>query len=177
MRKQGQVIIGVAIILFGLLILIDAVFDIDFGLLCWPTVLILLGIWILIRPWVLGPDTAMHVSLFGPVRRSGTWSVNDQEIWMFVGDVRLDFTEAEVPLGETQLQVFSFVGDVRARVPEGVGISASSTSFINTIRVMDKKRETFVVPAKLTSEGYEAAERKIHLHATGFIADLRVKQA
>ncbi len=177
MRKQGQAIIGVAIILFGLLILIDAVFDIDFGILCWPTVLILLGIWILIRPWILGPDTALHVSPFGPVRRSGTWSVNDQEIWMFVGDVRLDFTEADIPLGETKFQVFSFVGDVRARVPEGVGVSASSTSVINTVRMMDKKREAFVFPTELTSEGYEAAERKIHLHTTCFIADLRVKQA
>ncbi len=177
MRNQSQILIGGAIILFGLLFLIGAVFDVDAGTLCVPTGLILLGIWILVRPRLVSPDTSLHMRLFGPFRRAGDWPVADQEIWILVGDILLDFTEAEIPLGETPIRVFGFVDNVRVQVPEGVGVSASSTALISNVRGLGRRREGFVAPVHLTSDGYEAAERKIRLDVTGFIADLRVKQA
>jgi hypothetical protein len=177
MRNQGQVLFAILIILIGLVLLLGNVFDIDVGALCFPAGLILLGAWILLRPRLVGPDTALWLRVFGPIRRRGAWQVADEEIWLFVGDVRLDMTQAEIPLGETRIRVFGFVGNVRLVVPEGVGVSVSSMAFVTDARVLGQRRDGFLVPVHLASDDYETAERKVHLETMSFVADIKVKRA
>jgi hypothetical protein len=164
MRNQGQIYIGAAIILIGLLLLIGNVFDVDVGALCLPLGLILLGVWLLLRPQLVGPDTALRMRVFGP-------------IWLFVGDVILDFTRAEIPPGETPIRVYGFVSSIRVTVPQDVGVAVSSTAFVTDARMLGQKRESFLAPVELTSDGYETAERKVRLETIFFVADVRVKQA
>mgnify|MGYP001066960848 CR=1 FL=1 len=45
MRIPGQVIFGILIILIGLMFLFGNLFDVDVGALCFPTALILVGVW------------------------------------------------------------------------------------------------------------------------------------
>ncbi|MBC8447263.1 MAG: cell wall-active antibiotics response protein, partial [Chloroflexi bacterium] len=115
--------------------------------------------------------------IFGPIRRSGAWQVADEEIWLFIGDVRLDMTQAEIPPGEAHIRVFAFISNVRLLVPQGVGVSASSMGFINDTRVLGKKKGGFVIPSHVTSDDYESAERKVHVETISFIADVRAVQA
>ena len=177
MRLQGQVLFGILIIIIGLAFLLGNVFQIDVGELCFPTGLILLGVWLLLRPKLVGPDTALRMRIFGPIRRSGTWSVGDEEIWLFIGDVRLDMTQADLAAGEAHIRVFSFISNVRLQVPEGVAVSLSSMAFINDVRLFSKRRSGFLIPVHLSSDDYEAAERKVHLETMAFISDMRANQA
>ena len=177
MRLQGQVLFGILIIVIGLAFLVGNVFQIDVGELCFPTGLILLGVWLLLRPKLVGPDTALRMRIFGPIRRSGTWSVGDEEIWLFIGDVRLDMTQADFAAGEAYIRVFSFISNVRLHVPEGVAVSLSSMAFINDVRLFSKRRSGFLIPVHLSSDDYEAAERKVHLETMAFISDMRANQA
>ena len=176
MRNQGQIIFGAVVIVIGLVFLAGALFDIDTGILCFPTVLILAGVLLLLRPWMAGPDTGLNMAFFGPVRRYGTWQLGDEEIWLVVGDVNLDVTEAEVPLGETRIRVFSFVSTIRLVVPEGVGVAVAPTAFMTEARLFGRKHNLILTAAPLTSEDYEAAERKIRLEPTMFVADVKVKR-
>jgi hypothetical protein len=176
MRNQGQIFVGVAAILFGLLLGVGNLLDINVGILCLPMGLILLGVWILLRPWLAGPETELAVHIFGPIRRDGVWQVTDQEYWLFVGDVILDFAQAEVPVGETVIRLFGFVGTTRLYVPEGVGVAVSSTAMVTDAKVLGQRRERFVSLTCLDSQDYEMAERKIRLEVTAFVADIRVKQ-
>jgi len=177
MRLQGQVLFGLVIIIIGLAFLLGNVFHIDVGELCFPTGLILVGLWLLLRPKLVGRDTALRMRIFGPIRRSGTWSVGDEEIWLFIGDVRLDMTQAEFPAGEARIRVFSFIGNVRLQVPESVAVSMSSMAFINEVRLFSQRRSGFVLPVHLSSDGYEAVERKVHMETMAFISDMRATQA
>jgi len=176
MRNQGQIFFGAVILVVGLILLFSTIFHVDVGIFFFPTVLILLGTWILVRPYVLHRDSALRMSLFGPVRRDGAWQVTDQEIWLFVGDVRLDCTQAEIPPGETRISIFCFVGDVRLRVPAGVGVSVRSNAFATEAKVLGQKRDGFL-STHLASEGYEAAERKIRLEVMCFVNGVKVEQA
>ena len=177
MQNRGQIIIGAAVILLGLLLLIGNLLDVDIGALCWPAGLILLGIWFLVRPQLVGPDTALRMRIFGPIRRVGVWQVTEQELWLFVGDVILDLAQAQVPVGETPIRVFAFVGNIRLYAPEDVGVAVSSIAFVTDARMLGQKRERFLAPAELVSDGYEAAERKVRLEAMGFVNDIRVRRA
>jgi predicted membrane protein len=177
MRNQGQIYIGAAIILIGLLLLIGNVFDVDVGALCWPLGLILLGVWLLLRPQLVGPDTALRMRVFGPIRRDGVWQVTQQEIWLFVGDVILDFTQAEIPPGETPIRAYGFVSSIKVTLPQDVGMAVSSTALVTDARMLGQKRESFLAPVELTSDDYETAVRKVRLETIFFVADVRVKRA
>jgi lia operon protein LiaF len=176
MRNYGLMVIGVVLILFGLMFLIGNVFDIDVGALCWPVGLILFGVWILLRPQLASPGKALRMRAFGPIRRDGAWQVADEELWLFVGDVHLDLMQAEIPLGETLIRVSGFVGNVRMLVPEGVGVSTSSTAFVTDVRALGERRDGFLAPVSLTSDDYETAERKVRLETAFFVADVRVRR-
>jgi len=156
--------------------LIGAVFDIDVGAFCLPLGLIASGVLLLLRPQLVGPDTEFRLKLLGDVHRYGAWEVADEEIWIGVGDVRLDMTSADIPVGETRFRVFGFVGDVKVLVPEGVGVAVSSMSFVMDARVLGQRRDGFLTPLHFASDNYETAERKVQLETNFFVGNLRVKR-
>ena len=176
MRNKWQIYIGILIILVGVMFLIGSIFNVDVGAFCLPVGLIALGVWLLLRPRLISPDTPIRMKLVGDVRRRGDWQVSDEELWIGVGDVRLDMTSASIPVGETRLRLFGFVSDVRLLVPEGVGVSVSSTAFVTDARVLGQRYERFFDPFHLVSDEYEMAERKVNLEMTSFVADLKVRQ-
>lgn len=175
MRNRTLIYIGVGIIIIGAISLIDAVTDLDLGRFLCPTLLILLGVWFLLRPRLLGPDVAFNVKLLGDVRRRGAWRLTDEEIWSLVGDVKLDLTEAAIPDGETTLRILGIVGDIRLAVPEDVGIAVESTSIATEARVFGQKHRRVVTPYRYVSAGYDAAEKRLRLEISRVVADVRVK--
>lgn len=176
MRNQGQLFFGGLFIFFGLLFLIGTVFSINIWAFCWPIGLILLGVWILLRPQ-LSPGTPVRMTPLGSVRRDGVWRVASEEHWIFVGDASFDLTRAEIPAGESTLRLFGFVNDVTLIVPQSVGVAVSSTAFVTDSNVLGQKEETFVMPYTFTSDDYASAERKVRLEATCFVASMKVKRA
>jgi hypothetical protein len=162
MRNRTLIYIGVGIIIIGAISLIDVVTDLDLGRLLCPTLLILLGVWFLLRPRLLGLDVAFNVKLLG-------------EIWSLIGDVKLDLTEATIPAGETTLRILGIVGDIRVTVPKGIGIAVESTSIATEARVFGQKHSRVVTPYRYESDGYGAAEKKLRLEISRVVADVRVK--
>jgi len=176
MRNQGQVFLGILIIFIGLMFLIGNVFNVNVWIFCWPLGLILLGVWLLLRPQLVSPDTAVRQKLLGDIHRDGVWQVTNEEIWIGVGDVDLDMTSADIPMGETTIRIFGFVGDVDLLVPKDVGVSVSSTSFVTDAKVLSQREDGLLAPVHVVSDNYETAERRVRLEMTSFVANLRVKQ-
>jgi predicted membrane protein len=177
MHTQGRMLLGIVVVVFGLLLLLGALFDLDPGTFFCPGILILVGAWLIFRALTHDPGTTLGTHLFGPVRRDGVWPVIEEEIWVVLGDVKLDFSQAEIPEGETTIRIFSFLGKVRALVPADVGIAVATTALINDVRLADRKRSGFVTLATLASDDYETAPRRVRLETTHLISDVRVKGA
>jgi len=176
MRSNSLLIIGVLITAAGLVFLLSALLNISFLGICLPVAFILLGIWILLRPRVVKDNSDLRLLIFGDVKHRGVWQVRGEEVWLVIGDVRLDFSQAEIPLGETTYHVNAFISDIRLTIPEDVGVSISSLAFLNTVRLTGIKRDVFFVPFEYQSEGYADSQRKIRLETACFIADIRIKQ-
>ncbi|MFC1878854.1 cell wall-active antibiotics response protein LiaF [Chloroflexota bacterium] len=175
MRDWRFIIIGGLLIVFGLLALLSNFIQIDFGDICWPTILILIGIMLLVGPRLNRSDKNINIQPLADIKRRGQWVVEDEEIWLLVGDVKLDLSEADIPPGETKIRTMGFVGGIRLTLPADIGFEISSTAFLNELRTPDEKSSTFVSSVKRRSEGYQEASRKIRLDAVYFVADIRVK--
>jgi hypothetical protein len=177
MRNRWLIVVGALFILLGLMSLISILFNVDAGAFCLPVGLIALGVWLLVRPRLVAPGTGFHLLLLGDLRRSGAWQVADEEIWVGVGDVKLDMTQAEIPSGETTLRILGFIGNVKLRLPQNVGITVSDAAFVTDARILGQRYHNVFDTLHFTSEGYETAERRIRLEAASFVADLRIEQA
>lgn len=176
MHSRGQYHMGILLISIGALFLFARILDVSVWSIIFPVSLIGLGVWLLIRQKHVDPDANVSQKFLGDIRREGPWQATDEEFRIFIGDVELDMTQANIPDGETVIRIFGFIGDVNVTIPKGVGITTSSTAFITDAKVLDQKQEKFFTPIQLTSDNYTTIKRKIRLETTFFINDLNVRQ-
>ena len=176
MRHQGQFYLGITIVAAGVLLLLANIFNINLGILCWPTAFILLGVFLILRPKMVQPGTEMTQKFLGEVERSGSWQVVDEEFWYFVGDLELDMTKADIPDGVTNLRAFGFVGDIDLLVPADVGVQLTSTALVSDVSLPESHEETILSPVTLQTSNYKLADRKINLKTTFFVGDVKIRQ-
>jgi lia operon protein LiaF len=176
MPIRFELLVGSILLIFGVIWLGGNILGIDIWSLCWPIGLIVLGAWLLLRPRLAKDGGQAQVFLFGDVRRAGDWNFTNEEIWMGIGDVDLDLTRAYIPPGENILRVFSFISDIDLLVPSGTGVSLTSYAFVTESKLIERKRDSFILPVEIESEGYTSAAQKVRVEAFGFINDIKIKQ-
>ena len=174
MRNRGQIIFGVLLLFFGFILLFGSIFRIDFGVICWPSLLILLGLYLLIRPTLRQSQGGVNLQIFGDVRHSGEFQLQDEENWQFIGNLRLNLAQATLSPGETTIRLYGFINDIDIYIPENIPLDISATGFLTSAKVFGRKRDNFVVPFSYQDDGYATAEQKIHLETIGFIIDLKI---
>ncbi len=174
-QLNGQMVMGMIIIGLGVLFLLGNLFDFDIGAFFWPFVLIGTGVWILVRPKMMDGDTAVTQRLLGEIDRTGNWAVQNEEFQSFIADTTLDLTKADLPKGLTQFRFMNFVGDIELFVPEGVGVSVSSSAFVNEISINGDKEETILGGLHRQTENYDHATTQIKVDASGFVNEIKVR--
>jgi predicted membrane protein len=177
MRNRGALFIGSLLVIFGLALLLGNLLNINIWAICWPVGLILIGIWLVLRPRLALPGTLVNIRFIDDEKRYGPWQASNEEFWSFINSIRLDLTKASLPPGETILHMYGFVGNPYILVPQDVGFSISSIAFLTSARINGHKSDQFVAPATFTSDNYASAERKIRLESYFFVMDLDAKQA
>lgn len=177
MRNRGLVYIAILIIIFGVLLLLGNLFDVNLGAYCFPVGLILLGLFVLLRPKTVDPGTKSHTVLIGEFNRTGPGELTAEEYWSFIIDATYDLTKYDIPPGETLIRGFSFIGDIEVFVPVDVGLAIEASSFVTTLKLDgEKEQESFLSPLNWQSDGYKLAERRVRFDVTQFIGDIKVRR-
>jgi predicted membrane protein len=176
MRNQGLVFIAILIIAAGVLLLIGNLFDIDMWAICFPVGLILLGIFVLLRPRMAGPDVNSRVVFIGDLERSGPGTLDSEEFWSFVIDATYDLTKYDIPTGETFIRGFAFVSDIEVFVPADVGLAVELSSFVSSLKLQgEDEQSSFLAPLNWRSDGYKLAERRVRFELTQFVGEVKVR--
>ena len=177
MKRNRQLILGAIIVFLGIVLLFDAIFDINiWGLLC-PSTFILLGIWMLVRPRLSETGAATHFFFARNIRRHGAWQVTNEEYWAFAVDANLDLSFAELPVGESTLQFFAFANEVKLTIPEDVGVSVNSFAIITEDHILGNKQDHIFYPLSWESPNFTTADRKLIITANSFVFDIRIKHS
>jgi lia operon protein LiaF len=175
MTKRRELFLGGILVIVGALALIGALLHVSLWTYFWPLLFISLGVWFILRPRMVAERRAVSLKLIGDIKRRGAWQVADEEIWLIVGDVDLDLSQAVIPDGETRLSAYGFVGDVELIVPEGVGLKMHSLAFVSDAKVFGGKEESFVLPYDYATPGYDEAPKRIRLDTVHFVSELEVR--
>lgn len=104
------------------------------------------------------------------------WELKPMNISHFIGDTILDLTKAQVPFGETKINISSFIGDVKVYVPNDyeIGIQVVSSAFIGDVKILGQKEGGLFTNINIQSPLYSEADKKIKLVVSTFIGDVRV---
>ena len=175
MWNRGQAVLGATLVAIGLLVLLGNLLGVNLWRLFWPLVLIGLGAWVMLRPSMVKEGTAVTQRFIGDIKRSGPVRVQDEEMFLLIGDIDLDLRDAIWPEGETRLRIMGFVGEAEIRVPENVGVSLSSTALVSSVRWHDRKEEDLFLPLQIESEGYAEAHQRLRLEVIHLVAEIEVR--
>ena len=106
------------------------------------------------------------------------WELRPMNISHFIGDTVLDLTRANIPYGETRINISAFIGDVKVFVPNDVQLEVSvrASSFLGDIQVFERREGGFLRHMKAESPQYYEAEKRVLINASMFIGDVRVKR-
>lgn len=124
-------------------------------------------------------DTYERSSFLGDLHLGNDyWELKPMNVSHFIGDTILDLTKAQIPYGETKIQVSAFIGDVKIYVPSDMELEVSviSNSFIGDIRVFDRREGGFFKNMQVEPPRYRDAEKKIKLIVSMFVGDVRVQK-
>ncbi|NQX48162.1 cell wall-active antibiotics response protein [Paenibacillus tritici] len=98
-------------------------------------------------------------------------------ISQFIGDTVLDLTNAQIPYGETKINVSAFVGDIKIYIPEDMdlGVAVTGSSFIGDMQVLEQSRSGFMSNVQCKSPYYKEAGKKVRINVSCVIGDIKVK--
>lgn len=176
MRNRGMVYLAIMIIAAGVLLLLGNLFDIDFGAYCFPVGLILLGLFVLLRPRAVEPGTRSSTVFIGDFDRAGPGELAAEEYFGLIIDANYDLTKYDIPPGETVIRGFSFIGDVEIFAPADVGVEINGASFVTSFKLSGEEEQTSILaPLNWKSDGYKMAERRVRFDLTQFIGDIKLR--
>lgn len=125
----------------------------------------------------MGDDVDYRSSFIGDIHVGNDYfELKPMNISHFIGDTVIDLTKAQIPYGETKIDVSSFIGDVKVFVPNDheVGIQVGVNAFIGDTKVFDRKEDGFLKSIKVESPFYHETDKKVLLTVSTFIGDVRV---
>jgi predicted membrane protein len=174
--RKSEIVTGSIVLGIGVLLLIGALFKIDvWGLIC-PAGLIGLGAWLIYRTQKDPGGADVKIRFVADIRRRGTWQAENEETWGFVLDTVLDFSEANLPDGETTFRYGSFVNDVKVTVPSEIGIAVQSMAFMTEARINGPGEQNFFVPFEWQSDNYATASKKVIIKPMSFVSEVKIQQ-
>lgn len=172
--KRWQIFTGIALVVLGLIALIEAVFMVNLWRFLGPLFLIIVGALMILRPRIVGSDVHVQMPILGDIRKTGAWEATQHEIWWLVGSNRLDFTETIFPNKEAKIRIYGFVSEVSIILPEDVGLRVEASSVISELKYFEEEQERFFSFLAYETPNFISAEKRVILQTIGFVSEVKV---
>jgi hypothetical protein len=105
-------------------------------------------------------------------KRTGNWLVPQrQEVNAVLGDVTLDYTEAQIPYDEIFIDVKSILADVKIRVPQNAIVLLDSNPILGSISEQEAGLKAVPDP-----NAPAAAPKRFHIRGTAILGEVKVKR-
>jgi predicted membrane protein len=173
--KRWQIVFGIGLILLGLFALIDVLTGINLWGLVFPLILICIGVMLILRPRMAGREVQVKMPILGDLRKKGAWEVGNHDIWLLIGSIRLDFTDAVFLQAEPKIKLFGFVNDLKIILPEDVGLYLTSSAFVSEFKGPSDKEERILNPLIYGTPNYTNAGKRVRIEVLGFVSEIQVK--
>ena len=101
-------------------------------------------------------------------KRTGNWlAPQHQEVNAVLGDVTLDYTEAQLPYDEVYVDVKSILADVKIRVPQNAIVHLDSNPILGSVSEQQSGSADPNTPGKPTT---------FHIRGTAILGEIKIKR-
>ena len=115
----------------------------------------------------VGPPINVFLS---DTKRIGGWlAPRRQEVHAVLGDVTLDYTEAQIPFDEVYLDVRCILADVKIRVPQNAIVHLEGNPVLGSISEQEAGFGGVVEPAT-------APPKTFHIRANAVLGDIKIRR-
>ena len=103
-------------------------------------------------------------------KRTGGWlAPQRQEVNAVLGDVTLDYTEAQLPYDEVYVDVKSILADVKIRVPQNAIVHLDSNPILGSVSEQEAGFGGVVEPDKSPAKVF-------HIRGTAILGEIKIKR-
>jgi lia operon protein LiaF len=191
---NGNRWVGIVLIVLGLLFLFEQAGALDFGELFrdyWPVLLVLWGVWLLVRRAtqqrerpVAGPGTGPENSesllvseTFGEIDlHSVSKKFQGGTVNGVFGDLKVDASGAVLAEGEQKLTINGVFGSVRVLLPKDQAASVNASTVLGHVTVFETRQGGFASTVNQESPDYGSAPRKLRVKASTVFGEVEVRQ-
>ena len=93
------------------------------------------------------------------------------------GDVVVDLTAEDLPLGETTIHVYSIFSSLNVLAQDDVGIRITGVTMFGEIKMRDQQVGNGVFSvSEYRSPGYSQSVRRLHIDATSVFSSVKLKK-
>ncbi len=192
--NNSQIIWGLIIIIIGVLLLLHniRVFDIgDFIADYWPVILILSGLWLILRrndekEWttqfavdrniVSESNEALYSNVFGDfdvaIKAKDFQSGKINNVF---GDAEIDLTNLDITSGEKDMNISGVFGDIKVATPKQVPFFIKANVVAGDIKLLGEKHSGFSIERAYKSDGYESAKNRLNIYISHVFGDIKVE--
>jgi len=197
-RNAARVILGTLILLIGVAWMLEiagAVDDLPWSYLL-PAAVIVIGIglvadsrgpthgglvalgiiltlFMLVDVSISGFDFTSGETVIGPRNERPGSFAELEDASIFAGELTVDLSEVEFPVGETKLNVSAFAGSIRVIVPDDVTVELDAGTFAGEIRALGKRSEGVGPRLDETFTGTDTG-RILKLDVSAFAGEIEV---
>lgn len=189
---------GIALIVLGILLLLDTMYDLELREVVhvwWPLLLVIWGATMLFRrqdgpsatasgePQTPGGAAEVQAgeqigqsNVFGDVIvRVSSRVFRGGAVSNVFGDIDVDLTSAELAEGDQRLKLNGVFGDLTLHLPREMAFAASGSTVFGNVQISDQRREGFSPSMTFESGGFGASSRKLHISASQVFGDILIK--
>jgi hypothetical protein len=118
-----------------------------------------------------GPATGPALTVFlSEQKRMGAWlPPQRQEVNAVLGEVQLDYTEAQLPYDEIFIEVKAILAEVKIRVPQNAIVHLDSNPVLGAVAEQS-------APFAATADPAAGPPKIFHIHATAILGEVKIKR-
>jgi predicted membrane protein len=101
-------------------------------------------------------------------------AIKPAEYLSFVTDLKLDFSTATIPEGETNIRFNGFVNEIKLTSSENVGLKISARGFVNNSKINGREENNIFAPFEYESPDYDIQTRKVFIQTLSFVSEIEI---
>lgn len=189
MRQKNfwTIAFGIALILIGILALLDSLEFISFwsalGKL-WPLILIGLGIWLLLKRSYFTWDEKISIKegkkyskAFGDLKINASgMDPHGMDVEMGFGDLEVNLTKANFSDRDNVIHLALGFGDIKVWIPSEVKVKASASCGAGDIDILGKTADGLGRSVDYQDEDYDSVQKRLKILAKIGFGDIKISK-
>ncbi|MGC8634933.1 MAG: cell wall-active antibiotics response protein LiaF [Candidatus Limnocylindrales bacterium] len=128
-------------------------------------------------PHAWAPGGVREQRVLGGIELAGPMQGVPMRIETFIGEIRLDLSQAAFPAGETAVHASAAIGNVRVLLPADLPAAVRVSSLLGQGEALGRSAPGLLGEARAETEDFAGAPKRIRVEAQSLVGEVAVRRA